>query len=139
MFCASDTRTICAAGWFTQNPAHVALPGTPTDQAALGYVHANCGHCHNSDSQLTNHPMFRIESTHVDTMPNTRLYQSTVNVVAQVPFEGGTIVVVPHDPDNSVIIKRTTTTDIPHRMPALGIKTVDPAGQTILRAWINSL
>lgn len=139
-----DLDHAIAAGWLTQNPPgaaspHYPLPGTPTDQAMLGYVHANCGHCHNSDSQLTSHPMLRIESAHADVMTNTRLYQSTVNVVARTPFEGATIIVVPRDAASSVIVKRTTTTDLPHRMPALGIKTVDPTGQTIIRAWIDSL
>lgn len=140
-----DLDGAIAAGWLSQPPTgaaspHLPLPGSATDQAALGYVHANCGHCHNSDSQLTNHPMLRIERAYTDAMTNTRLYQSTVGVVARTqPFEGATILAKPGDPDHSVIIKRTTTTDVPHRMPARGIETVDPAGQTILRAWITSL
>ena len=139
-----DLDDAIASGWISQPPGgasspHLPLPGNATDQAALGYVHVNCGHCHNSDSQLTSHPMFRIETARIATMQSTRLYSSTVNVVAQNAFEGATIVAKPADPDNSVIIKRTTTTDLPHRMPALGIETVDPAGQQILRAWISAL
>ena len=139
-----DMDDAIAAGLLTVAPPgssspHLPLPGTATDQAALGYVHVNCGHCHNSDSQVTSHPMFRIESSHVDTMPHTRLYESTVNVTAITPLDGATIIVKPHDPDNSVIIKRTTTTDLAKRMPALGAETVDPTGQQVLRAWINSL
>ena len=139
-----DLDDAIAAGKISQPPPgtsspHLPLPGNATDQAALGYVHANCGHCHNSDSQLTNHPMFRIETANIDTMAHTRLYQSAVNVVALHAFEGATLVAKSADPDHSVMIKRTTTTDLPHRMPALGIETVDPAGQQILRAWITAL
>jgi hypothetical protein len=140
-----DLDGAIAAGWLSQPPPgaaspHLPLPGTAADQAALGYVHANCGHCHNADSQLTNHPMLRIERGYTETMASTRLYQSTVGVVARTaPFEGATILAKPGDPDHSVIILRTTTTDLPHRMPALGIETVDPAGQAILRAWIRAL
>ena len=28
---------------------HPRVPGNPTERAALGALHANCGHCHNSD------------------------------------------------------------------------------------------
>ena len=139
-----DLDGVIAAGQLSQPPPgaaspHLPLPGNATDQAALGYVHANCGHCHNSDSQLTSHPMLRIEAAHVAAMPSTRLYQSTVGVAARTAFEGATIVAKPGDPDHSVIIRRTTTSDVPHRMPALGIETVDPAGQAVLRAWITAL
>jgi hypothetical protein len=41
-------------GWFNTPPAPggYKLPGTPVEQAALGYLHANCGICHNSLSKL---------------------------------------------------------------------------------------
>jgi hypothetical protein len=141
---AMDLDDLNAAGLLTVPPPgaaspHFPLPGTATDKAALGYAHVNCGHCHNSDSQLTSHPMLRIESSHVDTMANTRLYQSTVGVTAVTPFEGASVLAAPGAPDRSVIIKRTTTVDVPRRMPALGIETVDPAGQQVLRAWILAL
>jgi hypothetical protein len=37
-------------GWFNVAPPATgyALPGTPVEQKALGYLHANCGMCHNS-------------------------------------------------------------------------------------------
>lgn len=141
---ALDLDGAIAAGWLSQPPPgatspHLPLPGTATDQAALGYVHANCGHCHNSDSQLTSHPMLRIERAHTDAMASTRLYQSTVDVLARTSFEGATILAKPGDPDHSVLIMRTTTIDVPHRMPALGIETVDPDGQAVLRTWITAL
>ncbi|MBC7974036.1 MAG: hypothetical protein H7138_03555 [Myxococcales bacterium] len=84
-------------------------------------------------------PMLRLERTHVATVDGTRLYQSTVGVTARTAFEGATILAKPGDPDHSVLIKRTTTTDLRHRMPAPGIETVDPAGQQALRAWIQAL
>jgi hypothetical protein len=36
-------------GAFTTNPdgAALAIPGNATEQAALGYLHANCSNCHN--------------------------------------------------------------------------------------------
>jgi hypothetical protein len=37
-----------------------AVPGTATDQAALGYMHANCGHCHNEYNTNTNIPRMQL-------------------------------------------------------------------------------
>lgn len=41
-------------GWFNQAPpvAGFKLPGTPVEQQALGYLHANCGMCHNPLSKV---------------------------------------------------------------------------------------
>jgi hypothetical protein len=105
-----DLDGAIAAGWLSQPPPGAASPHLP------------------------------LPGTATETMASTRLYQSTVGVVARTaPFEGATILAKPGDPDHSVIILRTTTPDLPHRMPALGIETVDPAGQAILRAWIRAL
>lgn len=41
-------------GWFTAPPpaAGYSLPGTPVEKEALGYLHANCGMCHNQFSKV---------------------------------------------------------------------------------------
>jgi hypothetical protein len=46
---------IVAQGWLTNPPASgtkFLVPGNAVDQAALGYLHANCGLCHNSRSKV---------------------------------------------------------------------------------------
>ena len=49
-----DLASLVAKGTLTQNPAGSApyfpVPGNATAKAALGYLHANCGHCHNPTS-----------------------------------------------------------------------------------------
>src|SRR6188768_3419400 len=40
-------------------PGTITLGGTPTDQNALGYLHANCGHCHHPKSSVAGQvPMY---------------------------------------------------------------------------------
>jgi len=138
-----DLDGAIAAGWIANVPGtatpHLPLPGNATDQAALGYLHANCGHCHNSDSPLINRPMLRLEVDYLSSVQATRAYESAVNVFAAVPIGGATLNVKPGDPDHSVIIARLITMDPAKRMPALGVELVDPAGESILRAWITSL
>jgi hypothetical protein len=57
------------------------LPGNDTEKAALGYLHANCGMCHNNRSQVYNTAVSLDLWTHLDkiaTVPETFAYLSTV-------------------------------------------------------------
>jgi hypothetical protein len=138
-----DLDDAVATGWLSHVPGtstpHIAVPGNTTEQAALGYLHGNCGHCHNSDSPLVNRPMLRLEVDYLASVETTRTYESSVNVVADVELEGATVVAKPGDPDHSVIVTRMTTTNTAKRMPALGVELVDPSGRDAVRAWIAAL
>lgn len=139
-----DLDDAVATGWLSAPPPgdaspHFPVPGTAVDRAALGYAHANCGHCHHSNSPLVNRPMLRLETDHIATHETTRMYESSVRVTARTPIDGASIIAKPGDPDDSVLITRTTTQQPNKRMPALGSEVIDPAGQQILRAWIEDL
>lgn len=57
------------------------LPGTETEKAALGYMHANCGMCHNNRSQVYNTAVSLDLWTHADAIaavPETFAFLSTV-------------------------------------------------------------
>ncbi len=45
---------VAELGWLTAAPAATGykIPGTEVESAALGYLHANCGMCHNTKSQV---------------------------------------------------------------------------------------
>lgn len=119
---------------------HFPLPGTAIDQAAFGYLHANCGHCHNPRSTVhaTTALELRLDVTKLATTTVTPTYLTTVNVNGTV---GGLLgkIIKPQDTANSVIITRTNATTSPPKMPELGTEIVDPAGQAALTAWIGSL
>jgi hypothetical protein len=138
-----DLDDAVAAGWLSNVPGattpHLPVPGNATEQAALGYLHGNCGHCHNADSPLINRPMFRLEPGYLDSVEATRTYESTVNITADAEIDGATIVAKPGDPDHSVIITRMNAMNTAKRMPALGVEIVDPTGQNVLRTWITAL
>ncbi|MDB4960627.1 MAG: hypothetical protein JWP01_626 [Myxococcales bacterium] len=138
-----DLDDAIARGWLSSPPSgsspHYPVPGNAQQQAALGYLHANCGHCHNSKSQLVNRPSFRIESGFCDTLANTKTYRTAVNVAGQTPFDGATIIAKPGDPARSIIITRMLSTNPNKRMPWLGGELADPAGLTLLRGWITNL
>jgi len=148
----TDLEDLIAADLLTAAPAgaapHFPLPGTDVDRAALTYLHANCGHCHNptSDIHMSATPIdLRLRPSAVDreSVQRTPAYQTTVGQNAWIPFtEHGiqfTKVIVAGDPAHSALIGRMMSTTPSHFMPALAVETVDPAGQAALVAWIRSL
>jgi hypothetical protein len=42
-------KKLSETGLIPAPPRPLELPGSELDQQALGYLHANCSHCHNSD------------------------------------------------------------------------------------------
>ena len=131
-------------GLLTSPPAgHFALPGAADEQAALGYMHANCGHCHNPSSQVfisAGIPMqLRLVVGGLATTAATAAYQTAVGVTAQSGRNGETKIVVPQQPDQSIMIYRFETNNLADHMPALGSSIMDPTGDSILRTWITNL
>jgi hypothetical protein len=131
-----------SAGWFASplpdRHPHYPVPGNAQQQAVLGYFHANCGHCHNSQSPLINRPMFRLETDHCGSLSGTRTYQSTVNV-SGLAYGGATIIAKPGDPDHSIIYTRMHSSDPKKKMPALGSEVPDAAAISMIRTWIANL
>lgn len=126
--------------------ARFPLPGSSTDHAALGYMHANCGGCHNPSGGMTGDitPMdLRLRVGTLATVQGTPAYTTTFNVDAAVPYtEAGvtyTKLVIPDDPTSSSLTSRMTSMNPVRKMPALGTEVVDPTGHAALVAWINSL
>jgi len=123
-------------------PSVYALPGDTTyQQPALGYMHANCGHCHNPSSNVfvNNTPMvLRLTVGSLGSLSTTGAYQTAVNTNGNA-IGGLTKIVVPNMPDQSIMIYRFESTNIAERMPALGTEIMDPSGDTILRDWIMHL
>lgn len=119
---------------------HYPLPGNDVEKAAFGYMHANCGGCHNPTSpvQGTTPLDLRMDVTKLGAVAVMPAYLTTVNVNGTVGGLTGPIV-KPHDLAASVIIIRTTATTSPPRMPEIGTEITDPTGQTALAAWINQL
>jgi hypothetical protein len=144
-----DFADLVANGTLTQNPANATPPYYPFDAtaaqgtiAAAGYVHANCGHCHNptSDVYMNITPMvLRLTVASLDTTLNWPVYQTAVNHDAASPIDGLTKIIQPGDPTHSIMIDRFESTNVTVHMPALGSEMMDPTGDTTLRDWITGL
>ena len=142
---------LVGSGVLTAPPAGSASPFFPIQAtgdtlAALGYLHANCGHCHNPLSAFYSQTKmsFRLEVASVGDTAMTPAYLSAVNHVTTMLVNGHDMIVVPGDPSTSVMIDRFEATMSEQgyttlHMPELGTKTIDPTGDATLRAWITSI
>jgi hypothetical protein len=145
-----DLDDLVAGGLVTTPPPgaaspHFPLPGAAVDHAALGYLHANCGHCHNPTSDVHDSTPIdlRLRAGMLATVQGTPTYTTTVGVDATIPYTEGPItydkVIIADDPTHSALIGRMNSQMGIRFMPNLGVEVVDPAGQTALVTWINSL
>jgi hypothetical protein len=114
------------------------LPGTSIESEALGYLHGNCGDCHNRTSSVfVTVDMQLWESTKtIDSVQNTNAFVTAVNM----PDPGSTATnrIVPGDPDHSQIWIRMDVPG-PSTMPPLARETIDTVGREKIRAWIASM
>ena len=111
------------------------LPGTAPEQAALGYLHVNCGTCHNpTTGVVTPEPQMalRLEVGGLADTASTPTYQTTLGVPVADPR------VTPGDLAGSKLYVKFTSVG-GARMPPIGTEDLDPTGQAALEAWIDSL
>ena len=132
-------------------------PGTAVEQAALGYFHANCGHCHatggfqcfTKTGGFGNEGLaLRLMTTDSPivggTAANTLAYLTAVNgelrSMEWTPPEGMTDRVEPGNPANSAFHHRMSSRVPTEQMPPVYTLVVDSSAiDSILVPWINSL
>ena len=129
-------------GWLSAPPSVTSfdLPGDDTAKAALGYLHANCGHCHNPKWEffaLTNQ-VLRLTIDSIDTVENTNTYKTTyyqhTKSFKDVPWR-----LDPATSDQSCIYVRPTHRGDSAQMPPIATKHVDDTGTAAIKAWIDSM
>lgn len=113
------------------------VPGDATTRRALGYLHANCGHCHNQDRpgaaeapcyDPQNRLDFWLRADALERPEDTATYRSAL---------GDRI--VPGRPDDSLVVERMSQRTFIYGMPPLGSELVDRDGTEAIRAWIREL
>ena len=116
-----------------------SVPGNDTERAALGYLHANCGNCHQPRSFVSN--MVDMElwlpTTELSDVANTPTLLTTLGVQASQTYfpgagSGGEASfdtrIVPGDPDSSIVYLRMLTRETGLAMPPVGTEMVDEPG-----------
>jgi hypothetical protein len=123
--------------------------GVPGDDEltrdALGYLHANCGNCHNDDIGVPeeNVPepqlLLRILTTD-QTLEDTGVFQTAINqpttasseLAVDYRIEGGNI-------EESAVHFRMTQRMIEDQMPPIGTEVQDMDGLELIQSWIETL
>ena len=120
-------------------PSGFSPPGTSVEQDGLGYLHANCGGCHNAFLNVTPtlSPRMRllVEQTTVETMDT---YTTLCNVPTYNPEFAGVDRAVPGDAADSEIIQRMSQRG-ELQMPPIATELVDSDGVAKVAAFIDSL
>jgi len=130
-------------GWLTV-PARSGfpVPGTPVQQAALGYLHGNCGGCHNSYGGIPHeNPMLLRLSVAQTSYAQTDTLRTTIGVptINAYPELHNKPRIDPQAPSNSAIYLRMSDRT-KFQMPPLATKFADTdGGVAAVTAWINSL
>lgn len=157
-------------GWLT-TPAKAGgypMPGDGPSQAALGYLHANCGMCHNYKSQVYKTKVTLDLWAHLDkldTVQNTFAYLSMVcdqwpgddKFNPKASCDAGHATGALMDTDISKLkrvapgmsaesgihdlmaLRATGQAGMMKQMPPLGTEIIDPTGLGVVDAWINAL
>jgi hypothetical protein len=123
------------------NHAPAIAARSPQERAALGYLSANCGGCHNATDPLSSVGMYLKRS--VDTTPGAAEVemQSVIGRTSkyQIPDLGPdqSYRIYPGDPSRSAIVYRMSTRDPYRQMPPLGTKIVDKEAVALITRWIQ--
>jgi hypothetical protein len=134
-----------------------SVPGNAKEQAALGYLHGNCGHCHNPGTGMMHNLAVDFRLDVADrSIGETPTYRTAVGVAPSeylppVAPAHVTKIVAPGDPADSEIIVRMSdrnyrnpsihydTPFVPNtQMPEIGTNVVDFAGVAMMTAWITT-
>ncbi len=114
------------------------IPGDAESATVLGYLHVNCGHCHNQHRPQQvgarcydphNALDFSLRTNQLGALADTPLYRTALGRVIE-----------PGRPDGSKLYRRLAgTAFLGAQMPPLGIVETDVGGAARVRAWIERL
>jgi hypothetical protein len=112
---------------------------SPVARAALGYLHANCGHCHNDVGSLASLELSLAQETALaDTA--TKVLGSTLGHSSGYRprnAQSATQRIVPGRPDSSVLVLRMRSRNPMSQMPPLGTQLADDEGLALVERWIR--
>ena len=133
-------KTLVAEGRLTTPVPEMKVPGDALASQALGYLHANCGNCHNPRGIEFNNPFNLRLSVNDKSVEDTGAWKTGVRVpVEKFVSPGVESRIVPGNPDGSCIVHRMTIRGTTEQMPPIASKVSDAKGLSIIREWVESL
>jgi len=141
----ADLRALAAQGLIVNlPPPMLATPPriaarSAVERAALGYLHANCGHCHNAAGALDGLELTLAQrAVGSDDSAAATLRSLLGHSSRFVPNGGSTAqrVASGGDAAHGTLLLRLKATDAATRMPPLGVQQVDAAGVALIELWL---
>ncbi|MFO0658408.1 MAG: hypothetical protein U0165_01045 [Polyangiaceae bacterium] len=127
--------SLSAAGMLSvPAPNGFVVPGNDVERAALGYIHSNCGNCHNASGLVT--MKTRVLTTDT-TVEGTDTFKACVNRQGAWSAPGILYRIAPGNPEASSMYYRMTQRGNPDNMPQIATEIVDPDGMAAVKAWIE--
>jgi hypothetical protein len=143
----TDLRSLVARGVLRNLPADLLVraprieAANPAERAALGYLHGNCGHCHNDDGPLAALDMTLAQRVGSQSASGAVL-RSIVGVrsqarAAELPTDAARI--APGEFGASAIAVRMRSRNPLQQMPPLGTEVADAQAMALIARWIEGL
>jgi len=143
-----DLRSLVERGWLRNLPqplideAPRIAAASPTERAALGYLHGNCGHCHADPANTAAAVPVGIVLAHdvLSPVATAKVMRSLLGAPSRFIPSGRTTaapVVAPGDSSNSVLPLRMRSRNPLVQMPPLGTAIADSAGLALIERWID--
>lgn len=110
-------------------------PSLPLDARARAWLDTNCAHCHKADGSASNSGLW-LSATEES---GARIGLLKHPVAAGRGSGGLKQVIVPGDPDASILLFRMASTEPGVAMPELGRSVSDPESLALIREWIGAM
>jgi hypothetical protein len=144
-FSSTDLRQLVARGLVRNLPP--ALTDTPpritassaVERAALGYLHGNCSHCHNSDGSPVPVDVRLAQDVSLGAESTEHVLRSLLDASSRFRAPGlghDARVVAPGRPEASTLLWRIRSTNPQTQMPPLGVQALDYKALALLERWI---
>jgi hypothetical protein len=143
-----DLRSLVEGGWLRGLPARLLVDppripaANPTERFALGYLHGNCAHCHNTSSnrvplaltfaQLVSEPSHSYGAVLASTVNQRGRYGASSEDDAHA-------IIVPGHPERSLLLSRMRSRQPWTQMPPLGSSIPDPDAIELISRWITNV
>lgn len=124
--------------WIETPPAIAAA--TPTERAALGYLHGNCAQCHHANAGRVPVRLDLMQRLAEPERSAAEVLRSMLDAPSRYQPDDGrdARVIVPGDAAASVLLRRMRSRDARTQMPPLGSEHADTEGLALLTRWITN-
>jgi mono/diheme cytochrome c family protein len=118
----SDLDALVARGLIRNLPPRAARPrieaSSPLERASLGYLHGNCGHCHNETETRVPVDLTLAQSVAGGSAGSTRVLRSLMNVRER-------------------LLARVSSRNPQKQMPPLGTRHIDVEALALIERWLS--